>query len=143
MTASEREITTRYEKHTTQTIRSTWRTHMLPMSTDRPLRQRMPTCLQPTIDRNKSRNNEEPHQINDAERTIPIPRIRDPSREARMLTKAMTATERSEFKADVLGKDKQQKKSTNVLSRETSPHTNPTITAASPSRETGLTSSNR
>jgi len=49
----------------------------------------------------------------------------------------MTTTERSEFKAYVLGKDEQQKISTNMLSRETSPHTNEAITAAPPSRETG------
>ena len=55
---------------------------MLPMPTDRPLRQRMPTYLQPTINQNKSRDNEEPHQVNDAERMIPIQGIRDPSREA-------------------------------------------------------------
>jgi len=55
----------------------------------------------------------------------------------RMLIKAMTTTERSEFKAYVLGKDEQQKISTNVLSRETSPHTDPMITAVPPSRETG------
>src|SRR5712671_5962489 len=55
----------------------------------------------------------------------------------RMLIKAMTTTERSEFKAYVLGKDEQQEMSTNMLSRETSPHTNPTIAAVSPSRETG------
>src|SRR5712672_2853516 len=54
-----------------------------------------------------------------------------------MLIKTMTTTERSEFKAHVLGKDEQQKISTNMLSRETSPHTNPTITAVPPSRETG------
>src|SRR5712672_378829 len=55
----------------------------------------------------------------------------------RMLIKAMTTMERSEFKAYALGKDEQQEISTNMLSRETSPHTNPTITAVSPSRETG------
>ena len=55
----------------------------------------------------------------------------------RMLVKTMTTTERSEFKAYVLGKDEQQKISTNMLSRETSPRTNPTITAVPPSRETG------
>src|SRR5712672_3418386 len=55
----------------------------------------------------------------------------------RMLIKTMTTTERSEFKAYVLGKDEQQEISTNVLSRETSPRTNPTITAVPPSRETG------
>jgi len=55
----------------------------------------------------------------------------------RMLVRAMTTTERSEFKAHVSGKDEQQEIPTNVLSRETSPHTNPTIAAVSPSRETG------
>src|SRR5712675_1056851 len=55
----------------------------------------------------------------------------------RMLIKAMTTMERSEFKAYALGKDEQQEISTNMLSRETSPHTNPTITAVSPSREAG------
>src|SRR5712672_1746925 len=55
----------------------------------------------------------------------------------RMLIKTMTTTERSEFKAYVVGKDEQQGISTNMLSRETSPRTNPTITAVLPSRETG------
>src|SRR5712672_722606 len=55
----------------------------------------------------------------------------------RMLIKTMTTTERSEFKAYILGKDEQQEISTNMPSRETSPHTNPTITAVPPSRETG------
>src|SRR5712672_631116 len=55
----------------------------------------------------------------------------------RMLIKAMTTTERSEFKAYILGKDEQQEISTSMLSRETSPRTNPTITAVPPSRETG------
>jgi len=55
----------------------------------------------------------------------------------RTLIKTMTTMERSEFKAYVLGKDEQQEISTNMLSRETSPHTNPTITAVPPSRETG------
>src|SRR5712672_694936 len=55
----------------------------------------------------------------------------------RMLIKTMTTTERSEFKAYVVGKDEQQGISTNMLSRETSPRTNPTITAVPPSRETG------
>src|SRR5712672_1882725 len=55
----------------------------------------------------------------------------------RTLIKAMTTTERSEFKAYALGKNEQQKTPTTMLSRETSPHTNPTITAVSPSRETG------
>src|SRR5712671_3692961 len=55
----------------------------------------------------------------------------------RMLIKTMTTTERPEFKAYVLGKNEQQEISTNMLSRETSPHTNPTITAIPPSRETG------
>src|SRR5712672_3582498 len=55
----------------------------------------------------------------------------------RMLIKAMTTTERSEFKAYILGKDEQQEISTSMLSRETSPHTNPTITAVSPNREAG------
>src|SRR5712672_2967439 len=54
-----------------------------------------------------------------------------------MLIKTMTTTERSEFKAYVLGKNEQQEMPTNMLSRETSPHTNPTITAVPPSRETG------
>src|SRR5712672_4835700 len=54
----------------------------------------------------------------------------------RMLIKTMTTMERSEFKAYVLRKDEQQKISTNMLSREASPHTNPTIAAVSPSRET-------
>jgi len=52
------------------------------MPTDRPLRQRMPTRLRPTTYRNKSRDDEEPHQVDDAERTIPIQEIRDPDREA-------------------------------------------------------------
>src|SRR5712672_45252 len=55
----------------------------------------------------------------------------------RMLIKTMTTTERSEFKAYVLGKDEQQEILTNMLSRETSPRTNPTIAAVPPSRETG------
>ena len=55
----------------------------------------------------------------------------------RMLIKTMTTTERSEFKERVLGKNEQQEISMTVLSRETSPHTNPTITAVSPSREAG------
>src|SRR5712675_2334571 len=55
----------------------------------------------------------------------------------RMLVKTMTTTERSEFKAYVLGKNEQQEISTTMLSRETSPRTNPTITAVPPSRETG------
>src|SRR5712671_4013273 len=55
----------------------------------------------------------------------------------RMLIKTMTTTERSEFKERVLGKNEQQEISMTVLSRETSPHTNPTITAVPPSRETG------
>src|SRR5712675_754248 len=54
-----------------------------------------------------------------------------------MLIKTMTTTERSEFKAYVLGKNEQQEMSTTMLSRETSPRTNPTITAVPPSRETG------
>src|SRR5712672_4478792 len=55
----------------------------------------------------------------------------------RALVKTMTTTERSEFKARVLGKNEQQEISTTMLSRETSPRTNPTITAVPPSRETG------
>src|SRR5882672_3916194 len=55
----------------------------------------------------------------------------------RTLIKAMTTTERPKFKAYVLGKDEQPEMSMSMLSRETSPHTNPTITAVSPSRETG------
>src|SRR5712675_450525 len=55
----------------------------------------------------------------------------------RMLIKTMTTTEQSEFNAYVLGKNEQQEISTNMLSRETSPRTNPTITAVPPSRETG------
>src|SRR5712671_4984027 len=55
----------------------------------------------------------------------------------RMLIKKMTTTERSEFKAYVLGKDERQEMSTTMLSRETSPRTNPTITDVPPSRETG------
>jgi len=45
----------------------------------------------------------------------------------RTLIQAMTTTEQSEFKAYILGKDERQEISTNMLSRETSPHTNPTI----------------
>src|SRR5712672_3449974 len=55
----------------------------------------------------------------------------------RILIKAMTTTERSEFKAHVLGKDERRETSTSMLSRETSPRTNPTITAVPLSRETG------
>src|SRR5712675_312897 len=55
----------------------------------------------------------------------------------RMLIKEMTTTERSEFKAYVLGKNERQEMSTTMLSRETSPRTNPTIIAVPPSRETG------
>jgi len=55
----------------------------------------------------------------------------------RMLIKMMTTTERSEFKAYVLGKDERSETSTTMLRRETSPRTNPTITAVPPSRETG------
>src|SRR5712672_1579766 len=55
----------------------------------------------------------------------------------RMLIKTMTTTEQSEFKAYVLGKNEQQEISMTMLSRETSPRTNPTITAVPPSRETG------
>src|SRR5712675_1032935 len=55
----------------------------------------------------------------------------------RMLIKTMTTVEQSEFNAYVLGKNEQQERSTNMLSRETSPRTNPTITAVPPSRETG------
>jgi len=55
----------------------------------------------------------------------------------RMLIKARTTTERPEFQAYILRKDEQQEMSTTMLSRETSPHTNPTITAEPPSRETG------
>src|SRR5882672_6434451 len=55
----------------------------------------------------------------------------------RMLIKTMTTMERSEFKAYVLGKDERSEISMTMLSRETSPHTNPTIVAVPPSRETG------
>src|SRR5712672_2434211 len=55
----------------------------------------------------------------------------------RTLIKTMTISERSEFKAYVLGKNEQQEMSTTMLSRETNPRTNPTITAVPPSRETG------
>src|SRR5712672_4250903 len=55
----------------------------------------------------------------------------------RRLIKTTTTMERSEFKAYVLGKNEQQEISTTMLSRETSPRTNPTITAVPPSRETG------
>src|SRR5712672_2567390 len=55
----------------------------------------------------------------------------------RTLIKKMTTTERSEFKAHVLGKDGRREMSTTMLSRETSPRTNPTITAVPLSRETG------
>src|SRR5712671_5681806 len=55
----------------------------------------------------------------------------------RTLITTMTTAERSEFKASVLRKNEQQEMPTNTLSRETSPHTNATITAAPPSRETG------
>src|SRR5712675_2384481 len=55
----------------------------------------------------------------------------------RMLIKTMTTTERSEFKAYVLGKDERSKIPTTMLSRETSPRTNQTITAVPPRRETG------
>jgi len=54
----------------------------------------------------------------------------------RTLIKAMTTTERSEFKAYALGKDEQQKTPMTMLSRETSLRTNPTIAAVPPSRET-------
>src|SRR5882757_3779702 len=54
-----------------------------------------------------------------------------------MLIRTMTTTERSEFKTYILGKDEQQEISMNMLSRETSPRTNPMITAVPPSRETG------
>src|SRR5712672_36890 len=53
------------------------------------------------------------------------------------LIKTMTTTERSEFKAYVLGKDERSKIPTTMLSRETSPRANQTITAVPPSRETG------
>src|SRR5882672_2266445 len=55
----------------------------------------------------------------------------------RTLIKTMTTTERSEFKTRVLGKNEQQEISTTTLSGKTNPRTNPTITAVSPSRETG------
>ena len=55
----------------------------------------------------------------------------------RMLIKTMTTTERSEFNAHVLGKNERSKMPTTMLSRETSPRTNRTITAVLPSRETG------
>src|SRR5712675_1122995 len=45
----------------------------------------------------------------------------------RKLIKKMTTTERSEFKAYVLGKNERREMSTTMLSRETSPRTNPTI----------------
>src|SRR5712672_4223732 len=55
----------------------------------------------------------------------------------RTLIKTTTTARRSESKAYVLGKDERSEISTTMLSRETSPHTNPMITAAPPSRETG------
>src|SRR5712672_540989 len=55
----------------------------------------------------------------------------------RTLIKTMTTTKRSESKAYALGKDERSEMLTTVLSRETSPRTNPTIAAVPPSRETG------
>src|SRR5712672_2464703 len=51
--------------------------------------------------------------------------------------KTMTTAEQSEFNAYVLGKDERARMPTTMLSRETSPHTNQTITAVPPSREAG------
>src|SRR5712672_1760478 len=94
---------------------------MLSMPTDRPLRQTMKNLI-----RSMTLNEQSQFKgfVTQAEKL-------------RMLIKAMTTTERSEFKAYVLGKDERREISTNMPSRETSPHTNPTITAIPPSRETG------
>jgi len=55
-----------------------------------------------------------------------------------MFVKTMTTREQAEFKAYVLSKNERQTRmSTTMLSRETSPRTNSTITAVLPSRETG------
>src|SRR5712672_340682 len=50
----------------------------------------------------------------------------------RMLIKTMTTTERSEFKAYVVEKGEQQEIPTNMLSRETSPHTFSSMTPLPP-----------
>src|SRR5712672_3318109 len=94
---------------------------MLSMPTDRPLRQTMKNLI-----RSMTLNERSQFKgfVTQAEKL-------------RMLIKTMTTTERSEFKAYVLEKNEQQKTSTTMLSRETSPRTNPTITAVPPSRETG------